>query len=251
MARPGQVAALSGDLSGMIGGVRGPGCWDSAVGLAGAVVWRRRRVAVAGSASRAMTPAGPEGPNGIRLSARRWRACPGRAGCFRWVAAPVEAIATLIALPSCWEVLSSPEASPASCFASSGQAADRHWGRRRRRRTGPGDGATARPGGHQKCPCTGTSVAGIKCAPDRGHAERHHRPWRDEGDESSARARASATEVTEVASQARPGMQGRVAQHLLHVEGADEDEGVGAGRAGSAQGQGGLRCHGWPGAVLR
>src|SRR5216683_2115027 len=40
-----------------------------------------------------------------------------------WVAAMVEATATPIAPPSCWEVLSSPEARPASCLAIPARAA--------------------------------------------------------------------------------------------------------------------------------
>src|SRR5260370_15379166 len=119
-------------------------------------VLRRRRVAVAGRASRAIAPQTHKAQWKPPVSAAP-RVWPSPSRVLKWVAATVDAIAMPIAPPSCWEGLSSPEASPASCLATPARPALEMGPKPKavpapRTKNGPARAL-------QKCPCTGTCVA--------------------------------------------------------------------------------------------
>lgn len=120
---------------------------------------------------------------------------------MRCVAATVDAMAMPIAAPSCWAVLSSPEASLASCLATPARPAI-EMGTKPNAAPAPAtkNGPARAP---QKCPCTGACVAHrtpppISAIPAAitGPAEKRVT--------SIGASPASATEVTEAASQASP-----------------------------------------------
>jgi hypothetical protein len=128
-------------------------------------------------------------------------ASPPASRVLRCVAATVEAIATPIAPPSCWEVLSRPEATPASRSATPVRPAI-EIGMKLKAPPAPTtkNGPASDP---QKWPCTGTWVAHrmpppISAIPTAitGAGEMRVTSFCDRP--------ASATEVSEVASQATP-----------------------------------------------
>src|SRR5919197_35970 len=128
-------------------------------------------------------------------------ASPPASNVFMWVAATVEATATPIAPPSCCEVLSRPEASPASRSATPLRPPI-EIGMKLPATTAPAkkNGPASEP---QKWPCTGTSVAHrmpppITAIPSAitGPGEMRVTSFCD--------SPASASEVSEVASQATP-----------------------------------------------
>src|SRR6266536_3320555 len=161
---------------------------------------RRRRTAVAGSASRAIAPQTQKAHWKPPVSAALV-ASPPASSVFTCVAATVEAIATPIAPPSCCEVLSRPEASPASRSATPARPPIEIGMKLKAppapvTRNGPASEA-------QKWPCTGTCVAQrmpppISAIPSAitGPGEMRVTSFCD--------SPASANEVSEVASQATP-----------------------------------------------
>ena len=118
-----------------------------------------------------------------------------------WVAAMVDAIATPIAPPSCWEVLSSPEAMPASCSATPASAA---------METGMKANAVPIPTTtngparlDQNCPCTDTWVAHSMPPPIMAMPAAITSLAKPRVTSACDRP-AKATEVSDVASQASP-----------------------------------------------
>ena len=139
-----------------------------------------------------------------------------------WVAAIVEATATPIAPPSCWVVLSSPEARPASCSATPARAAIE---------TGMNANAVPTPtiaDGParlaQKVPVHGHLGCPQDPAADHGHAGRHHELGRTAGDQRLRQA-GEGDRGERRRQPGEAGLQRGVAEHLLHVQGPDEDEG--------------------------
>ena len=104
-----------------------------------------------------------------------------------WLAATLEAIAIPIAPPSCCEVFSSPDASPAWCSATPGERGDRDRDERER---GPGAGDEEWSGEVlQEVAVDGHLRGPDHARADQRHPDRHHDLGPAAGDQSAARGR--------------------------------------------------------------
>jgi hypothetical protein len=172
----------------------------------------RSATATPAAANPAITQKPSEYP-AVNAAACDWPVC---SKDLAWVKATLPAIATPCAPPTCWDVLSKPEACAASLDPTPGQRCDRH-----RHET---HGQT-----HPNQEVSGQQVRD-KLSADRylrikQHApgeQRHpdHQDWpnpepgtqrlRDAGDDDGRARRGQECEA---------GAQGRIVQHVLHVEG--------------------------------
>src|ERR1017187_634344 len=108
-------------------------------------------------------------------------AAPWWSRVLAWVAAIVDATATPIAPPSCWEVLRSPEGKAGLVLGDPSQGGDRDWDEGKRGTDSDDDERSGQTGpvvpvhGHLGCP--------QHAAADHGHAGCHHEPGQAAGDQ--------------------------------------------------------------------
>src|ERR1700730_13985804 len=161
---------------------------------------RRMRREVTGAAARPIAPQAQNAHWKPLVSAAAG-AAPWWSRLLAWVAAIVDAMATPIAPPSCWEVLMSPEARPASCSATPARAAI-ETGMKANAVPIPTtmNGPARLP---QKFPCTGTWVA-HRMPPPIMAMPAAITSLAEPRVTSACDRPAKATEVSDAASQARP-----------------------------------------------
>ena len=152
---------------------------------------------------------------------RRRNGVPACASAFVWLAATLEAIAIPIAPPSCWDVLSSPDASPARRSSTPASAAIEIG---MNANAVPAPATRHRPGEVRQEVAVDRHLGGPDHPrADQRHADRQHGLRADARDQQLRDA--GERDRRQRGGQPRDsGLQRAVVQHLLHVQRPDEDE---------------------------
>ena len=161
---------------------------------------RRTSAKIAGRASSAIAPSTQSACWKPPVSAAG-AAWPVWSSALVWLAATLEAIAIPIAPPSCWEVFSSPDASPAWCSATPASAAIEIG---MNANAVPAPATTIGPAGCQEVTVDGNLGGPEHAGADQRHPDRHHDLGPAASDQRTARGRrARSTSSTRPATRRR------------------------------------------------